>query len=142
MGTNGNDSFDQIGILDTVSSGRGDDTITISSAFFESIDGGTGTDTLELDILNNFTLDLTNRERRLEDVEIIDMQTGTGTTYTINLNLERIMEMSDRSSALTIDGDASDSINISGSSGDYTTNVEGGYTRYSYNVGDLSLIHI
>ncbi|WDE98117.1 DUF4347 domain-containing protein [Lentisphaera profundi] len=142
VGDSSNNIFSDVSILDSVSAGAGDDTIEISSGIFEKIDGGSGYDTLRLDMDNNGSLDLTNIENRLESIEKIDMQTGNNTDYVLGLDLRSMAEYSDRGSVMKIDGNSSDSVTIDGLSGDYistdiVTGPDSGYTLYSYNVGAI-----
>ncbi|WP_308367899.1 MULTISPECIES: LamG-like jellyroll fold domain-containing protein [unclassified Microbulbifer] len=72
----GNDTINGYGGADVIYAGPGDDAIVISDTDFVRIDGGTGTDTLQLEGANLF-LNLAAASSRVRSVEIIDIR-GTG----------------------------------------------------------------
>jgi len=106
----GDDTITGSGGADILFAGAGDDIINIGDASFSRIDGGTGTDTLQLGA--SFTLDLTSKANNiLKDIEIIDIN-GQGSTVT--LGDDDILSMVGTSAAndLKIKGSAGDTVTI------------------------------
>lgn len=128
-GNAGDDTFSDITTGDVVRGGAGDDTVTVTSLDFASIDGGRGTDTLALDGAG-VTLDLTGRDTDgLSSIEVIDLTGGGNNTLIIDREtIQRLTEeRSEGEASLTVRGNAGDSLDLS--TGSYrsigTTTIDG-----------------
>ncbi len=124
----GNDTIDSGGGADVVHAGAGDDTIIVSDLTFRLVDGGNGSDTLSL-AGSGVTLDLAALRGRLEGMESVDL-TGSGNN-TLVLTALDVLNLSDSSNVLKVDGDAGDTVQAGagwtdgGISGGYHTYVQG-----------------
>jgi len=123
----GNDWMVGGGGLDVFHGGAGDDMIEIPKFGFRLVDGGAGNDTLAL-TGSGLTLDLVNARGKIDGIEIIDLS-GSGNN-TLSVNLLDLLNLSDTSNTLKVDGNAGDAITgldndwiDSGISGDYHTYV-------------------
>ncbi len=103
----GNDLMIGGGGLDIFHGGAGDDMIEVSKFGFRSVDGGAGNDTLAV-TGNGLNLDLVNTRGKIDGIETIDL-TGSGSN-TLNVNLLDLLNLSDTSNTLKINGNAGDSI--------------------------------
>lgn len=119
----GNDVMIGRGGLDVFHGGAGDDLIEVPKFNFRLADGGAGTDTLAF-TGGGLNLDLADMRGKIDGIETIDL-TGSGNNA-LNVNLMDVLNLSDTSNTLKIDGNASDSItglgngwNDGGVSGDY-----------------------
>jgi hypothetical protein len=110
VGGLGNDTLIGNGGADVLRGGAGNDVLAISDTNFQSINGGTGIDTLRLD--NTFKLDL-NRlpNNRLESIEIIDLNGQGGT---LDLTRDDIISLVGTQAAndLRINGTANEIVNL------------------------------
>ena len=101
------------GGADVLRGGEGNDTLAIPDADFSStrrIVGGNGTDTLRLDG-SGITLDLTTvNDKRIVDVEVIDI-TGSGDN-TLTLDVQEVLNISSHSNTLLVRRNAGDTVNI------------------------------
>ena len=117
--------------------GSGNDTITVNDLTFAQVDGGLGTDTLNLNG-TGLSLDLTSVDHGVDGVEIINL-TGTGNN-TLTLSGAAISQHGG-SNTLRVDGNAGDTATLS----DYinwtntgTTDI-GAVTYNVYTQGALTL---
>ena len=111
VGAQGDDTLIGDGGADVLYGGEGDDTVAIADATFQRIKGGTGTDTLRLDG-SGFTLDLTAiPDMKIEEIETIDLQEGSG-AHDLTLDLLEVLNLSNTSNTLTVRGDGADGIEI------------------------------
>ncbi|CAB5498340.1 beta strand repeat-containing protein [Bathymodiolus thermophilus thioautotrophic gill symbiont] len=109
------------GGMDVFNAGSGDDTIIINASNIAAlaqmgagnrsrVDGGGNTDTLKLDG-SDLTLDLTNiSNRRIQDIEVIDI-TGSGNN-TLKLNLNDLLDSSSSTNILKVIGNSGDKVDI------------------------------
>ena len=110
IGGRGNDTLIGNGGADVLRGGQGNDTFQISNLTFQSIDGGTGSDTLRLDG-SGLTLNLTAlADKRLQSIEQIDI-TGSGNN-TLTLTKLEVLNLSGESNTLLVQGNAGDVVNI------------------------------
>jgi hypothetical protein len=120
--------------------------VRVSTLDFFLADGGSGTDTLELDG-SSLHLDLTalpdSRTRSLERIDI----GGTGNN-TLTLNVLEVLNLSDESNELLVLGDAGDVVNqgpgwtaaaSGGTNGNGTSTIDG-QTYQIYNAGQAALL--
>ncbi|WP_431223665.1 beta strand repeat-containing protein [Serratia sp. L9] len=98
---------------ETIQGSSGNDVVHVSTLDFLSIDGGIGTDTLELEG-KNLNLDLTALGLKVQHIDIFDL--GTSGTNSITLDLHE---------ALTVKDTASDNLLIKGSIGDQVNLTQG-----------------
>jgi hypothetical protein len=136
IGSMGNDTLTGGGGAVSLRGGSGNDILAVSDMAFRKIDGGTGTDTLRLDGAG-MTLSLdTIAPSKIASIETINL-TGTGNN---SLTLDRLSvlditeERSGRSSILTVNGNAGDSVSFSDAGWTYQgmTTVSGvNYARYT-----------
>ncbi len=136
-GLAGNDNLFGFEGNDVILGGPGDDTISVNSLSFQRVDGGTGFDTLRLDIANA-VIDLTQMSAsRLSEIEVIDLR-GNGIS-TLILNPWNVSSQAGRSNQLRVLCDAGEVIQIGANwvrSGSTTFNGES-FALYVY--GDLQL---
>jgi VCBS repeat-containing protein len=109
-GGDGNDTLYADQGSDTAKGEGGDDIIQISSGTLpNSIDGGTGTDTIKIDALINTTYDLTDLAGKTTSVEILDISGSDGTTIEVTaLDIQNMVD--DAGNHLIIKADASDTL--------------------------------
>jgi len=115
VGSAGDDTFSAVAADDSVSSGAGDDSIGVTGNDFFTIDGGSGEDTLSLDV----DLDLTavGSNNKVSGIEKIDLGDGNG-SQTLTLDLDDVFDLtdardiSDETTALRILGDSNDSVDL------------------------------
>ena len=111
VGGHGDDTLDGAGGEDVQRGGAGDDTLVYDAAD-RKIDGGTGEDTLRVDG-SGVILDLSNiPDTRITSIEKIDL-TGSGDN-TLGLTLLDLLNLSESSNQLLVDGDAGDTVNSVG----------------------------
>ncbi|MBF0183927.1 MAG: FG-GAP repeat protein [Magnetococcales bacterium] len=122
----GNDTMTGGGGADVFHGGEGNDTITVSDLTYQLVDGGIGTDTLALSGAG-MTLTLANERGRIESIETINL-TGAGNNTLVLTDLD-LLNLSDSSNTLTVDGDAGDTVR--GGTGWTDGGISGGYHLYS-----------
>lgn len=113
-GTSGNDVLDgaQGGSL-TFEGHAGNDQIVIYDQQFASIDGGAGVDTVKWNG-GDADIDLSNLASRINNIEIIDLNTTSKVNLT--LSLEDLLSVTDASTdKLLIQGDSHDTVHMTGS---------------------------
>ena len=137
-GAGGDDSLDGGGGADTVFGGGGRDSLVYDSADVGA-DGGPGVDTLIIDGAG-VTLDLTAlADGVLAGIERIDL-TGAGAN-TLGLSLGDVLDLSDTSDQLRVDGDAGDAVDGAGQGWVAGAPVSiGGVLYASYTLGSATLL--
>ncbi|PXW89871.1 FG-GAP repeat protein [Nitrosomonas sp. Nm84] len=121
----GNDTMTGGGGADVFLGGDGDDVIRVPDLTFQTLDGGSGTDTLEL-TSGSIDLDLANVHNKIDGIDVIDLTGGDDDTLT--LTLTNLLEVSDRT--LKVNGDAGDRVVIRGG-GWIDGGIDGGYHTYT-----------
>ncbi|MVF12662.1 DUF2341 domain-containing protein [Ketobacter sp. MCCC 1A13808] len=105
VGTSGADQIEGSGGADAIAAGAGDDRISVSDTEFFRVDGGRGTDTLEL-TGQNISLDITRlNPEKLNNIERIDLKDQGNSLILNNLS---VLGLSSESGALWVDGGSSD----------------------------------
>jgi hypothetical protein len=146
VGGSGNDLLIGNGGADAFQGGAGDDVARVSTLDFFLADGGTGSDTLELDGAG-LHLDLTVlADSRIRSIERIDI--GGSGSNTLTLSVLDVLNLSDESNELLVLGEAGDVVNrgagwttaaTGGSNGDGTSTIDG-QTYQIYTAGQASLL--
>ena len=103
----GNDRMNGRGGTDIFHGDGGDDTIAVADLDFQQVDGGTGSDTLEL-TESGLNLDLANFHDTIDGIETIDL-TGSGDN-TLMLTLLDLLSLSDTTDTFTVDGNGGDRV--------------------------------
>ncbi|PPS45141.1 S-layer family protein [Chroococcidiopsis sp. TS-821] len=138
IGGRGNDRLIGGRGADVLYGGAGDDTLSFGVRD-RRLDGGSGTDTLTVDI-SNTTIDLTTLPRnQIRSIEIIDL-TGTGDNNLILTRLN-LLNLSDTTNRLIVNGNAGDSVTSTGQGwirGDETT--LNGITYNQFTAGAATLL--
>ena len=137
VGGQGNDTLTGAGGVDTLYGGSGDDTLSVSDATFMNIDGGSGLDILDWD--STLTLDLTAiADNKLEGIEQLNLGVNTGD---LTLDIHEVLDISDTSNILRIDGDGDNTVTLT-DNGDWTNTgpvADGGQTYDVYTNGAATL---
>ncbi len=133
----GNDTIDGFGGADIIESGSGDDTISVADLDFERVDGGTGSDTLEL-TGEGINLDLASLHDVIDGIETIDLQ-GSGDN-SLALTLPSLLGLSDTTDTFTINGDVGD--RVAGLIDGWTDGGVDGDYRIFTNDGTTLRIHL
>lgn len=130
VGTSGDDTIVSGGGADAISAGAGNDTIQLSDTGFFNIEGGEGTDILQITTGPN-TLDLTAYgPETINGIEVIDLG-STGTSLIVSK--ESVQDMSRESRALFVRGSLGTVTSTTGDAWCYTgTKVVGGITYHVY----------
>jgi hypothetical protein len=146
VGGTGDDTLIGNGGANAFQGGAGDDIVRVSTLDFFLADGGSGTDTLELDG-SGLHLDLTAlADSRTRAIERIDIG-GTGNN-TLTLNVLEVLNLSDESNELLVLGDAGDVVNqgagwtaaaAGGTNGNGTSTIDG-QTYQIYGTGQATLL--
>ncbi|PXW89857.1 FG-GAP repeat protein [Nitrosomonas sp. Nm84] len=105
----GNDKMIGRGGADVFHGGTGDDYIQVADLGFGSVDGGSGNDTLHLDG-KDLNLDLASFSNKIHGIETICLY-GRGDN-TLTLTAEGLLNLSDTSNTLRINGNAGDHITV------------------------------
>lgn len=140
IGGLGNDTLDGIGGADVLKGAAGNDVLVFEGAD-RRVDGGSGEDILQF-AGSGESLDLTGiANSRYTGIEIIDL-TGTGNN-TLTLNFGDLLDLSDSTNTLRVDGNAGDAVNSIGQgwTADGTVEVFPGifYSRYVEGAATLLL---
>lgn len=122
VGGTGDDTLIGKGGADSFQGGAGDDRVRVSTVDFSTVDGGSGLDALEVDG-PDLALDLTALDNRVRSIERIDLE-GHGNN-TLTLSVLDVLNLSDDSNELLVQGDAGDMV-IQGSG--WTLATSGGTT--------------
>ena len=133
IGAQGNDTLYSKGGADVIYGGAGDDTVSTADASFFKIDGGRGHDILVWD--NDGLLDLSALNKSaLEGFEGIDLSYNTGD---LNLDSLDVLNLSDTSNTVRINGDADNTVTLQGGGWvDRGPVVDGGETYTAYTQGE------
>ncbi|VVM17633.1 RTX toxins and related Ca2+-binding proteins [uncultured Gammaproteobacteria bacterium] len=143
----GNDILTGNGGMDVFNAGLGNDDIIINASNITAleqtgagnrarVDGGGGTDTLKLEGAG-LTLDLTKiSDRRIQDIEVIDI-TGSGDN-TLKFNLDDLLDASTSTNILKVLGDSGDKVNAAGFSDSAIDRTVDGITYDVYTHGDAN----
>jgi methionine-rich copper-binding protein CopC len=123
---NGNDTLVGGGGADVLYGGAGNDTLIVSDLAFQRIDGGNGTDTLKLSGAG-LNFNLASFRNRIDGIEVIDL-TGSGNN-SLTLTARDVLNLSDYSNTLKVDGNAGDAVQTGGGWTD--GGVAGGYHTYT-----------
>jgi Ca2+-binding RTX toxin-like protein len=138
VGGQANDTLVGNGGADAFQGGEGDDTMAVTSLDFFLVDGGRGTDTLRLDGAG-LALDLTtladNHTRSIEQIDI----TGNGSN-TLTVSVLDVLNLSDESNQLLVDGDAGDTVERGAGWTTGGTTAVDGQTYQVYAAGSASLL--
>ncbi|MBP6056954.1 MAG: FG-GAP repeat protein [Nitrosomonas sp.] len=125
----GNDRMNGLGGSDVFHGGDGNDTIIVPDLHFQRIDGGTGTDTLEL-AGDNINLNLADFHDTIKGIETIVLKGPSSSDSTLTLSALDLLNLSDSSNTLTIDGNKGDRI-FGLAEGWADGGVEGNYHIYT-----------
>ena len=124
LGQGGSDYIDGGAGADTIYGGSGDDTIMFDQ-YDTLISGGTGTDSL---LLQGSTVDLTQFSNNISGIDKLSWSNVVD-DGTVSLDYTTVVNISDNKT-LTIDGDAGDTINLTG--GNWSVGgTENGYQVYN-----------
>jgi hypothetical protein len=94
--------------------GAGDDFLFIADASFSAINGGVGHDTLVFNGGTGFTLDLTTlAANAVQGIEAIHLGDSTSVNNSLTVNLASLLNLSDTSNHLIVNGSAGDVVQIS-----------------------------
>ncbi|SFE13129.1 integrin alpha [Nitrosomonas sp. Nm166] len=125
-GGDGNDTLIGGGGADIFDGEDGDDVIRVPDLDFQTLNGGTGTDTLEL-TGGGIDLNLASFHDPINDIEAIDL-TGSGDN-TLTFTLPDLLSLSN-THIFTVDGDAGDRV-VGIGPGWADEGIEGGYHIYT-----------
>jgi Ca2+-binding RTX toxin-like protein len=143
----GDDTLTGNGGMDVFNAGLGADSILIDASNIAAleqtgtgnrarVDGGGGIDTLVLEG-SDLTLDLTKiSDRRIQDIEVIDI-TGSGDN-TLKLNLDDLLHTSTSTNILKVLGDSGDKVNATGFSDSTIDKTVNGITYNIYTHSDAN----
>ena len=139
IGGGGNDTLVGAGGADVLKSGSGDDTLNVTGTSFQKLDGGGGADTLVLDA-GGAVIDLTAiANNKIGGIEIINL--GGSANNALTLNLSDVLDISDTTNTLRIDGDAGDSVTVAdGTWTAGTDQVIGSVNYHVYTLGAAELL--
>ncbi len=133
IGGLGNDTLDGGAGNDVLIGGAGNDVLVFDANDGLRVDGGGGTDTLQVGgDLNLTTYNQTAHYNILSNLEVIALSTNANVTLTFDTN--DMFNLSDSSNTLTITGDAGDAVVTSGWIQGASA---GGFTAYTH--GDATL---
>jgi hypothetical protein len=146
VGGTGDDTLIGNGGGDSFQGGADNDTLRVSTLDFFVADGGTGSDTLELDgagLHLNLRALSDSRTRSIEHIDI-----GGSGNNTLTLSVCEVLNLSDESNELLVLGDAGDVVNrgagwttaaTGGTNGDGTSTING-QTYQIYTAGQATLL--
>jgi Ca2+-binding RTX toxin-like protein len=120
---------------DVYRGGEGDDRIVIGGADFFDVSGGAGRDTLAVEGGTDLDLGVI-ADSKLTGIEVIDLD-SLGGTNTLTLTVMELLELSDTSNTLVVDGGVSDHVTIDGTWFDLGS-IEG-YSVYQLSTGAARL---
>ncbi len=136
----GSDTLTSNGGADVMLGGAGDDNFVIPGTGFARIDGGSGVNKLTF-VGDSTTFDLTTiNENRLSGIHEVEL---SGTSSTVTLNLQTVLNFSDDSNTLTVITDVSGTVNRgSGWVPDGPPDSSSGDLVETYTQGNATLIVI
>ena len=126
MGTNTNDYIESNG-YSKVDAGAGNDTIVFEEVDDSSINGGSGFDTL---LVDSTVIDFSDLSGVINNIESIDLGTGDS-GKTISLELSDVLNMTDDTNTLQIEGDSNDELHIDSSKWDRGDIDADGFREYN-----------
>ena len=135
IGGQGNDFLFGAGGADVLYGGEGDDTLAIADLAPQRIDGGTGTDTLEI---QGASLAIDLGDLPISGIEAVDI-TGTGDNV-LTLNVMDVLDASDSTNTLKVLGDLGDQVVAEGGWTSAGQQVDGGVTFDVYTAGEATLM--
>ncbi|MEO5340424.1 MAG: FecR domain-containing protein [Magnetococcus sp. MYC-9] len=136
VGGNGADTLTGGGGADVFHGGSGNDTLVVSDLSFRLLDGGTGTDTLALSG-TAVTLNLANLRGRIASIETINLTAAGQAGNTLVLTSLDLLNLSDNTNLLTVEGDGSDIVR--GGTGWTDKGIRGDYHLYTKGQAELRL---
>ncbi|PXW88245.1 FG-GAP repeat protein [Nitrosomonas sp. Nm84] len=125
----GNDSLIGRGGADIFEGESGDDNIRVADLGFASVDGGAGNDVLHLDG-SGLNMNLADFEDKISDIETICLY-GKGDN-TLTLTAVDLLNLSDTSNTLKVNGNAGDRIVLDGDWTDGGSRGSGYYHVYTH----------
>ena len=138
IGAQGNDTLIGRGGPDVLYGAVGDDTLAIGDTAFQRLSGGTGTDTLRLDGIG-FALDLTTTsDLKIEEIERIDLQDGSG-AHDLTLDVLEVLNLSNTSNTLRVLGGNEDSVEIVDIADWTSQGVGGGFETFTQGAATLEI---
>jgi Ca2+-binding RTX toxin-like protein len=130
----GNDTLISGGGADVLYGGAGDDVFRIADLDFLRLDGGSGHDTLALSG-NDLNLNLADYRSLINDIERIDLS-GSGNN-SLNVSALDLLNLSDTSNTLIVEGNAGDSIAGLNNSGWLYQGIQDDYRTYIHDAAIL-----
>ena len=125
----GNDRMIGHGGADVFHGGAGNDRIRVSDLGFQLADGGSGnSDVLSLGGGGNLNLDLADARGKISGIEIIYLHGGSG-DKTLTLNATDVLNLSDTSNTLKVNGNEGDRVILQGDWAD--GGIQGGFHTYT-----------
>jgi hypothetical protein len=138
---NGGDGADYIsggGGADVLRGFAGNDKLVISDTSFEFVDGGIGTDILQMKGTTGFALNLSTLSAgKIRNIEVIDMVAGS-LDNTLTVTQQSLLDLSTTTDILKVLGDSADKVTATGFSL-ATTQTENGITFNIYKNGTAEL---
>lgn len=123
-GGGGNDTLKGGGGLDTLSGGADNDTLVVADSSFQSVNGGAGNDKLVFAFDGN--IDLASLAGKATNIESVTLE---GAHNALAPAAQNVLDMTDGRDTLTVNGDAGDSVVISG--GWTPQGTKGGYQLFT-----------
>ncbi len=130
----GNDTLISGGGADVLYGGAGDDVFRIADLDFLRLDGGSGHDTLALSG-NDLNLNLADYRSLINNIERIDLS-GSGNN-SLNVSALDLLNLSDTSNTLIVEGNAGDSIAGLNNSGWLYQGIQDDYRTYIHDAAIL-----
>ena len=139
-GGDGNDFLRGGAGADTLNGGNGNDTLVYDAADVR-IDGGAGTDTLLIQTPASQVLNF-DAATNVRNIEVIDLGTNDNVGRQITLTQAGVQTMTDANHTLTINGDASGSVTMTGAVFQGQTLIGGeAYNHYTMGTSNIFVDH-